>query len=110
MPAPTEAAAAPSAPAPATPNAQAVSGGMPAASKDALVLTTRQDSWVEIKRADNSVMFSRLMKAGSTETIEITAPVSVVIGNAAGVDATLRGSPLDVRGNAGNNVARLTVK
>jgi cytoskeleton protein RodZ len=105
------AAAEPNAPAPAaTATATATAEETPApASKDALVLNARQDSWVEIKRANNSVMYSRLMKAGSTETFEITGPVSVVIGNATGVDATLRGNPLTIKGNAGN-VARLSVK
>ncbi|HEY6772897.1 MAG TPA: DUF4115 domain-containing protein, partial [Oxalicibacterium sp.] len=65
--------------------------------------------WVEIRRADDSILVSRLLKAGTTEAFEITAPSSMVIGNAAGVNVTLRGKPLDISGNS-SNVARLDVK
>ena len=78
--------------------------------KDMLVFKVREDSWVEIRRADKSLMVSRLFKAGSTETFSLAGPASVVIGNASGVDATLRGEPLDLKTRAGNNVARLSLK
>lgn len=105
--------------APVTPGAQAASGVPGAAavdadpavvSKNALVLTFREDSWVEIKRADNRFVLSRLAKAGTTETVEIKQPVSVVIGNASGVDATWRGEPLALKSGATGNVARLNLK
>ncbi|WP_076590993.1 RodZ domain-containing protein [Herminiimonas arsenitoxidans] len=82
----------------------------PVDSKNALAINVRQDSWVEIKRPDNSVIVSRLMKAGSSEAIAVTGPVSVVIGNAAGVDVTLRGDPVDVVTGNSSNVARLNLK
>ncbi|PFH12574.1 cytoskeleton protein RodZ [Collimonas sp. PA-H2] len=75
-----------------------------------LSLNFRQDSWVDIKRADNTVLISRLVKAGSTETVDMSQPVSVIIGNIAGVDATLRGAPLDLKAGSKTNVARLTLK
>ncbi|HJW56491.1 MAG TPA: DUF4115 domain-containing protein, partial [Burkholderiaceae bacterium] len=76
----------------------------------ALVLTAREESWVEVRRTDNkSSVLSRLMKAGDTETIEVAEPVLLVIGNASGVDATLRGEPLEVKAGK-SNVARLNLK
>jgi cytoskeleton protein RodZ len=78
--------------------------------KDMLVLKLREDSWIEIKRPDNSMPISRLVKAGETETYRITAPVSLTIGNASGVDATLRGAPIALQADAKNNVARLNLK
>lgn len=83
---------------------------VPANSKDALAIQVRQDSWVEIKRADNSVLVSRLLKAGTSEVVVVTEPVSMVIGNAAGVDVTLRGKPVDVVAGNTSNVARLNLK
>ncbi len=78
--------------------------------KDALVLTAREESWVEVRRTDNkSSVLSRLMKAGDTETIEVAEPVLLVIGNASGVDATLRGEPLEIKAGK-SNVARLNLK
>lgn len=77
---------------------------------DALAIRVREDSWVEIKRADNTVVASRLLKAGANEVFEIKGPVSMVIGNAAGVDVTLRGAPVDVVAGNTSNVARLNLK
>ena len=79
-------------------------------SKDLLRLTFREDSWVEIRRGDKSVMISRLLKAGTTESFDINEPVTLVIGNAGGVDASLRGSKLDLQTGASSNVARLSLK
>jgi cytoskeleton protein RodZ len=107
---------APQAPAPAaaspTPSAQpAAPEAVPAASKDALQLTVREESWIEIRRSgDNGVLLSRIMKPGESETIQVKEPVSVVIGNATGVDVALRGSPVELKASSKNNVARLTVK
>lgn len=83
---------------------------VPVDSKDALAIKVREDSWVEIKRADNSIVLSRLLKAGSAEVVEVSGPVSMVIGNAAGVDVTLRGAPIDVVAGNTSNVARLNLK
>lgn len=78
--------------------------------KQELTLKLREDSWINIRKPDNSVLISRLVKAGSTESFALDGPVSVVIGNANGVDAALRGEPLDLKAKAKNNVARLKLK
>lgn len=83
---------------------------VPVSSKDALAIKVREDSWVEIKRADNSVLVSRLLKAGTSEVVAVTEPVSMVIGNAAGVDVILRGKLIDVVTGNSSNVARLNLK
>lgn len=77
---------------------------------DSLVLRMRQDSWVEIKRADNTTVTSRVLRAGSTETFALSGPLTMTVGNARGVDATVRGAPLDLAGTTRNNVARVSVK
>jgi len=78
-------------------------------SKDLLRLTFREDSWVEIRRADKSTVISRLLKAGTTETFDVSDAATLIIGNAAGVDASLRGQPLDLKTPGGSNVARLNL-
>jgi cytoskeleton protein RodZ len=77
--------------------------------KNVLAVHVRQDSWIEVRRADDSVLFAGLLKAGAAESLDLNGPVSVVIGNAAGVDLTLRGAPVDIKGSA-SNVARLNLK
>lgn len=84
-----------------------VSAALPA---NALVLTLRQDSWIEVVGANRTTLISRLVKAGTTETIEITDPAALTVGNASGVDATWRGVPLDLKSGAKSNVARLNLK
>lgn len=107
-PAPAAASAAPAAP------AQMASTTVPSGlnivnSKDLLRLTFREDSWVEIRRADKSTVISRLLKAGTTETFDVSDATTLIIGNAAGVDASLRGQPLDLKTPGGSNVARLNL-
>lgn len=75
-----------------------------------LTLKLREDSWIDIRKPDNSILISRLVKAGGTESFALDGPVSVVIGNAGGGDATWRGKPLDLKAKAKNNVARIKLK
>lgn len=92
------------------PAPQTASDASPASDKNVLVLTAREDSWVKIKHAENkSILFSRLLKAGTTETIQLTGPVKVLIGNSDGIDVTLRGVPVEIKSGKGK-VARLTLK
>jgi len=88
----------------------AVAAAAPAAVDNRLSLVLHQDSWIEIKRQDNSVLISRVAKAGTTEIFEITEPVSLVVGNVAGVEARLRDAPLDLKSVTSTNVARLNLK
>lgn len=74
-----------------------------------LVLNLRDDSWIEI-RGTHMTVASKLYRAGATETFDITEPVQLIVGNASGVDATLRGAPLVLQASAKNNVARLNLK
>ncbi len=78
-------------------------------SKDLLRLVLREDAWVEMRRADGSILFSRLLAAGSTESFDVPEPLQLVIGNASGVDATLRGKPVTLPVSK-NNVARINLK
>jgi cytoskeleton protein RodZ len=87
-----------------------VAAASAAQAANVLVLSMRQDSWVEVKRADNTTVMSRVLRAGSSETFELTGPLTLTVGNARGVDATVRGTPLDVAATTRNNVARISVK
>jgi cytoskeleton protein RodZ len=78
--------------------------------KNMLVLKLREDSWIEIKRPDDTVSISRMAKAGTTEAFKISGPVALTVGNASGVDATLRGRPVELKAKARNNVVRLNLK
>lgn len=94
-----------------TPPASPDSSGASPSGNNTLRLSAREDSWVEIRRAgNNSVLVSRIVKAGESESVEVTEPVLLVIGNAAGVDANLRGTPLELKPGTKSNVARVNLK
>jgi cytoskeleton protein RodZ len=93
------------------PAAAAVPQAAPANTGNTLVIKARQDSWIEIKAAGSArPVISRVVKAGETESLEVTDTVAVVVGNASGVDATLRGNPVDLKATGNGNVARITLK
>ncbi len=94
-------------------NAPAVPGAMPApavAAGDALVISVREDSWVEVRPAKGKALVSRLVKGGQTETVAITGPVTLIVGKPSAVDATLRGAPVALPPVAGGRVARVALK
>jgi cytoskeleton protein RodZ len=75
-----------------------------------LELHLREDAWVEISTINGNKLVSRLMMAGTTEQFDMSEPVVLVVGNASGVDATLRGQPLNLRAVARDNVSKLSLK
>jgi cytoskeleton protein RodZ len=65
------------------------------AGANALVLTVREDAWIEVRPAKGgNPMIKRLVKAGSTETVNVDQPVRVIVGNPGSVSASLRGAPV----------------
>lgn len=101
-------------PAPATATTAAVTppaaAAVPAVGANALVLKVEQDSWVEIRRPGASPLISRMVKAGSTETFDITGPATLVVGKPGVVQATLRGAKLDLPTVAGGTISRVSIK
>ncbi|MGK5045389.1 helix-turn-helix domain-containing protein [Janthinobacterium sp. GB4P2] len=104
------AASAPAAAPVATPAAAAVTPPAAAVVSNALVLKVEQDSWVEIRRPGAAPLISRMVKAGSTETFDITGPATLVVGKPAAVQATLRGAKLDLPTVAGGTISRVNIK
>ena len=85
-------------------------GASAAAGANALVLTVREDSWVELKRAKGAPLISRVVKAGSTESFAITEPVTLVVGKPGVVSATLRGAAVELPQSAAGAVSRVNLK
>ena len=101
-------------PAPATATPAAVTppaaAAAPAVGANALVLKVEQDSWVEIRRPGTTPLISRMVKAGSTETFDITGPATLVVGKPGVVQATLRGTKLDLPTVQGGTISRVSIK
>ncbi|WP_413674177.1 helix-turn-helix domain-containing protein [Massilia cellulosiltytica] len=109
---PTAPAAAPGATSPATPVPAATAPAAPAAAgANALVLNVREDSWIEVRPAKGGApLFSRLVKAGSTETVNVEQPVRVTVGNPGGVTATLRGTAVALPPVPGKTLSRVNLQ
>jgi cytoskeleton protein RodZ len=101
-----ELAAAPSA-APAPPPAPAPEPAAAAAAAAQLQLTYNGPSWTEIRDRDGQVLMSRLVAAGSEQSLRGSAPFDIVIGNANKVTLVYRGTPVDLSRYTRQNVARL---
>lgn len=75
-----------------------------------LTLASSQSSWVSVHDRDGKEIFSKTLPAGGRETVEGILPFNVIVGNAAGVQATFNGKPLDLTPHTEANVARLTLE
>lgn len=99
-PAPAAGTVPPAAPTPAT--APAGSG--------ALVLNVREDSWIDLRSASGKKLFSGLVKGGTVKAVDVSGPVTLKVGNAGGVDATLRGTAVPLSPMAGGTVAKVNLQ
>ena len=86
-------------------------GAAAPAPSDALVLTVREDSWIEVRPAKGKgkALFSRMVKAGQVETVAVTQPVTLIVGKPGAVDASLRGQTV-VLPNTGGRRARVSLQ
>lgn len=79
-------------------------------SLDVLHLKMVQDSWLQVKTEKGVILFSRLAKSGTEESFPLNVPLLVKVGNAAGVQAKVRGEALPLNPEGGTNVVNLLVK
>ena len=92
-----------------TPPAAVPAAAAPAGA-NTLVLEVREDSWIEVKPKGGRALISRLVRAGSTETIEVPESATLVVGNPAGISATLRGAAVALPPVPGKTISRVTLK
>ena len=108
---PTTVPAAPATPAATQAPAAAAVAAPAAAGANALVLNVREDSWIEVRPAKGGApLFSRLVKGGSTETVNVAGPVRLTVGNPGGVSATLRGTAVSLPAVPGKTLARVNLQ
>jgi cytoskeleton protein RodZ len=93
----------------ATPPAEAPAAA-PAAGANTLVLNVREDSWIEVKPQGGKALISRLVRAGSTETVDVPGTATLVVGNPTAVTATLRGAAVALPPVPGKTISRVTIK
>lgn len=69
-----------------------------------------QDSWVEIKDRTGNTIFGQLNPSGSRRSVSGEPPLSVVVGNAAGVRLFQGDKSIDLAPHTRVDVARLTLE
>jgi len=108
---PSSAPAAPASPAATLGNVPAPAAAPAANGANALVLNVRQDSWIEVRPTKGGpALISRLVKGGSTETVNVDQPVRVIVGNPGAVSATLRGAAVALPQVPGKTLARVNLQ
>ncbi|MBI3728637.1 MAG: helix-turn-helix domain-containing protein [Burkholderiales bacterium] len=98
--------------APAPASVPALVAALPAAdaANNQLKLKFRQDSWIQVKRENGSIVTSHLAKAGTEEVFDMKEALQLRIGNAAGVDGWLRGKSMGIAPGKDSNVINMNVK
>lgn len=95
---------APSAPAPEPTTAATA---LPPEGAALVGLRAVEDAWIEVRDARGKKVFSGLLKAGQTASVDGAAPMRLRIGNATHVQLTHKGQPVELGAHTRNNIARL---
>ena len=69
-----------------------------------------RESWVEIRDRNGRKIFSQLNPAGTEQAVSGRPPLTLVVGNAAGVRLTHNGQPVDLAPYTNVDVARLSLE
>ena len=91
-----------SAPPPGSGTAPAVSG--------ALVVTTTDASWIEVRDAKGQLLLGETVQPGRSVGLDGPLPMRVLIGNAAATQLVFMGRPIDVISRSRENVARFELQ
>lgn len=81
----------------------------PAGPRIKLVLHADQDSWADIRDARQAKLLYDTVPAGRSVTLEGVAPLSIFLGNAAGVRLDYNGQAVDVARHKRGMMARFTL-
>jgi cytoskeleton protein RodZ len=73
-------------------------------------LRAEKASWVEVRDGKGEKILSRHMADGESLSLDGVPPLKLRIGNAAHVQLSFRGQPVDLSSSTRNNVARLELK
>ena len=94
---------------PPPPATAPVTTSLPAGPRVQVVLYTEQDSWADIRDARHVKLLYDTVPAGRTLTLEGVAPLSIFLGNAAGVRLDYNGKNVDVGRYQRGMMARFTL-
>jgi cytoskeleton protein RodZ len=85
----------------AAPEPAAQSGSGTAVGPPQIILHATADSWVQIRDGTRSVLLARILKSGESYRVPEGAGLSMLTGNAGGLEITVNGNPVPSIGPAG---------
>lgn len=94
----------------ANPSAVSAQAPVSGASAPRIVMKFSQSSWVRVLDRDGKEVLNKMKPADSEETIEGIPPFRLDVGNAAGVQLSYNGQPVDLAPSTKANVAHLTLE
>ena len=106
VPPPEPAQAGASTPPLATTGATPAAAAARPAAVQPITIAFRDYSWTEIRDRDGRLLLSGMNPGGTVQSVSGTPPFDIVIGNAADVRLTYKGSPVDLVPHTRQNVAR----
>ena len=74
-----------------------------------LVIDASEETWVNIVDANDRQFYSKVLAAGTTETVTAAPPLTITVGNAHGTSISMNGQALDLLAHTRDRVARLKV-
>lgn len=89
---------------------QAVPAASAAVVAGVAVLRASEPSWVEAIDAGGTVLLRRTLQPGETVGLDGRLPLRLKIGNAAGMQLSLRGAVVDLAPSTRDNIARLSLQ
>ena len=76
---------------------------------DALVLRASQATWIQVVDGAGQTLMARLVPAAETVNLNAVPPLRLKIGNAAGIQISFRGHPVDLTPATRDNIANITL-
>ncbi|WP_018989034.1 RodZ domain-containing protein [Aromatoleum toluclasticum] len=107
---PAAPAAQATAPVATAPAATALPAAAPAEGVEHIVFRFEGESWIEVRDARGSIVYSGVNGAGSSRTVQGKPPFALVVGNARQVSLDYRGKPYDLKPHVRVSVARFTLE
>lgn len=92
---------------PAKPTAAEAKPADASAKNGAIVLTSKQDAWIQITDSQGKKVFSGTLSAGKSEALDGKAPFKLIIGNAKSVSLNYHGKNIALDEHTKGEVARL---
>lgn len=75
-----------------------------------LEFNATQETWVSVIDASGREIYNKTIFAGSRETIDVTPPVNVTVGNAGATSLNMNGKAINLAPHSRNNVAHIKLE